>query len=111
MSAQLDIYVYSASLSCGRYGDVYLMGGFNRGVPTQGTFGWSVTAGWMITNSSVAATQVQLLDVMLGESKGAGFYDLLGASVSGNKSGMIINIGLGQGRGSLSPYTYTWKIH
>jgi len=117
VSLQFDLYIASGAFTYNRFGDFYSSLGANRAYPNPFSRGVSLTAGYAVTPKMCDGlpTRSSLNNFLTDWSVGAGYFDVVGASVSANSAGFAIQPGVGLGfgggsSGSFSPGMITrWR--
>ena len=109
VTLNVDVYVISGTVTYTRYGDIWTGKGFNWAYPYPklSSRGFNVSAGYFLCPGT--PNPRRLNDFLSNWSTGAGYYDLIGGSVSGNGSGAAINLGFGIGGGGANASLNTYQ--
>jgi hypothetical protein len=95
MNFQIDLYIFSASATYTRYGDIFVGKGFSRQYMNPLSRGVSISDSWLLKCNP---TRDDINNFLVNWSGGAGGYYFLGGSYSVNASGSAISLGVGLGK-------------
>lgn len=109
VSAQIDIYVASGSITYTRYGDILASAGAARSYPAS-SVGGNVSAGFLLCPNEPTPSKSELNNFLEGWGVSGGFYDIFGGEVVTNSAGTAVNVGAGIGGAGVTPGSNTWKI-